>query len=45
MIPDNVLNAVYDQMRPFVIELARYNVASESITINFEVAKMTIEFK
>ena len=44
MIPDNVLNAVYDQLRPLVMELARYNAPGETVQVNFDVGSVEIKF-
>lgn len=45
MTPDQVLNAVYDQLRPLVIELAKYSLPNEEVKINFEVGEVTFKFK
>ena len=46
MIPESVLNAVYDQLRPLVIELARYTASpEESVRMDFEVGSVLFEFK
>ena len=46
MIPESVLNAVYDQLRPLVNELARYTASpEESVRMDFEVGSVLFEFK
>lgn len=45
MTPDNVLNAIYDRLRPLIIELARYNTSMGSIRMEFDVGSVTFEFK
>ena len=45
MIPEKVLNAVYEQLRPLVMELAKYNLPQESIRMNFGVGSVLFEFK
>jgi hypothetical protein len=44
MIPENVLSAVRDQLRPLVMELARYTSSDDSIQMVFEVGSVTFEF-
>ena len=45
MTPENVLNAIYERLRPLIKELARYNTPNESIEMEFEVGKVIFEFK
>lgn len=46
MTPEKVLNAVYEQLRPLVMELAKYNLPlQESIRMNFDVGSVLFEFK
>lgn len=46
MIPEKVLNAVYEQLRPLVMELAKYNLSPpESIRMDFGVGSVLFEFK
>lgn len=46
MIPENVLNAIYEQLRPLVLELAMYNASlNDSIQMEFEVGSVRFEFK
>lgn len=46
MIPDNVLNAIHEQLRPLVLELARYNTSpDDSIQMEFDVGTVRIDFK
>ena len=46
MTPEKVLNAVYEQLRPLVMELAKYNLPpQESIKMNFGVGSVLFEFK
>ena len=40
-----VLNAVYDHLRPLVMELAKYNPPNEEVKMNFEVGEVTFKFK
>ena len=44
MIPERVIMAVTEQMRPLILELARYGIAGNSIKMNFEVGSVLIEF-
>ena len=43
MIPENVLNAVSEQLRPLVVELSRYN--TDVLKIEFDIGTVKIEFK
>lgn len=45
MIPEKVATAVTEQMRPLILELARYALSGNSIKMNFEVGTVLIEFK
>lgn len=45
MTPENVLNAIYDRLRPLVLELARYNTPLETIRMEFDAGNVTFEFK
>ena len=45
MIPDNVLNAVNEQLEPLIRELARYNESGSSLLIEFDVGSITFDFK
>lgn len=46
MIPENVLNAIHEQLRPLVLELARYNTSpNDSILMEFDVGSVRFDFK
>ena len=46
MTPENVLNAIYEKLRPLVLELARYNTSpDDSILMEFDVGTVRIDFK
>lgn len=45
MIPENVLNAIHEQLRPLVLELARYNSLYDSIQMEFDVGSVRFDFK
>ena len=43
MIPDQILNELYTQLRPIILELAKYNHSYEEIQMNFEVGEVNIK--
>ena len=43
-IPSELMNPVYEQLRPLVFELAEHNLPNSKFRINFEVGTVTIEF-
>lgn len=46
MVPESVLNAVYDQLKPCVIKLAEYIASpNEAVRMDFEVGSVLFEFK
>lgn len=46
MIPEKVLNAIYGQLQPLVLELSRYNQSkNNSVKMEFETGTVTIKFK
>ena len=45
MIPENVLNAIHEKLRPLVLELARYNTPDGSILMESDVGTVRIDFK
>lgn len=46
MVPESVLNAVYDQLKPCVIKLAEYIASpNEAVRMEFTVGSVLFEFK
>jgi hypothetical protein len=46
MIPEKVLNAVYEQLRPLIIELAKYNKSpNDSVVMEFLEGFVRFDFK
>ena len=45
MIPEKVLNAIYGQLQPLVLELSRYNRKNNTVKMEFETGTVTIKFK
>ena len=46
MIPSKVLDVAFEQLRPIIHELAKYNVdKNESILMEFDVGMIRFEFK
>ena len=46
MIPDKVLDVAFEQLRPIIHELAKYNAdKNESILMEFDVGMVRFEFK
>ena len=46
MIPEKVMNAVYQQMNPLILEMSKYNLSpDECVVMEFETAVVRIEFK
>jgi hypothetical protein len=43
MMPENVLKAVSEQLRPLVVELSRYN--TDVLNIELDIGTVKIEFK
>lgn len=44
MVPEQVSKALYEQLYPLIIELAKYAVPGETIKMNFEVGNVLINF-
>ena len=44
MMPDKVGQIIHEQMTPLIMELARYSLPGDTITLNFEPCKVTVQF-
>ena len=46
MTPPKVLNAIHEQLKPLIYELAKYNISeNDSILMEFDVGTVLFEFK
>lgn len=45
MIPEKVLNAVYEQLEPLLTEMAKYATSDKSVLMEFEAGSIRFTFK
>ena len=45
MIPNNVLDTISEQLRPLLVELARYAKPEETVRITFDIGGVLFDFK